>query len=560
MPCGRCSSPHPCRCLGATRSASSQRFLFSSPVFRPADEAQHRETRELLRLFYSDRRVGHVHIEDSLLDCLRDDQWREIVLWGDCGIGKTWFLNHAWRIRVPQERGALRARIKGGLDRCRAQPVGRSSLCPCTTNLASIWTALLRNWGTTWRAALDDKIIAEISDRYPSLAKRQDGFREKADRLYAYWLQVAHLPVFNAVRLEWCNSKRVRLLFVVDNLDQLSDADLNALYDAAHGLLLYENVRVIYSIRSNTLFTRNPFSSLHLEPNRELQMPQLDMAAFLQQRFRHSKEGVDLATQPFTDPVTGEDVTFPELWERISRSQVFTELLCQLAGSDARLMIRLVDRLLQSPHLKQLRNVASLPHALTALMLSESGEFVPTHSVIPNLLDDSQPNLPGNCLIRARVLEYLDQRAVINYRERPTSTSFVRLGYDKARVRTVLQGFLEHKLIATEEGHQVESVDAGGAFKITNFGSYLWNALLRSQAYLDCIRRGMYVERQHVGQIHTAKGLISTITPKALVAYLVAEEDEENRRAMAFDRREHIAEHDFTPTQLSSIVRGAMGV
>ena len=347
-----------------------------SPVFRPADEAQHRETRELLRLFYSDRRVGHVHIEDSLLDCLRDDQWREIVLWGDCGIGKTWFRNHAWRIRVPQERGALRARIKGGLIDVVHNPLG-DRLMSLHYQLGKHLDSIAQELGTTWRAALDDKIIAEIKDRYPSLAKRQDGFREKADRLYAYWLQVAHRPVFNAVRLEWRNSKRVRLLFVADNLDQLSDADLNALYDAAHGLLLYENVRVIYSIRSNTLFTRNPFPSLHLEPNRELQMPQLDMAAFLQQRFRHSKEGVDLATQPFTDPVTGEDVTFPELWERISRSQVFTELLCQLAGSDARLMIRLVDRLLQSPHLKQLRNVASLPHALTALMLSESGEFCP---------------------------------------------------------------------------------------------------------------------------------------------------------------------------------------
>jgi len=280
---------------------------------------------------------------------------------------------------------------------------------------------------------------------------------------------------------------------------------------------------------------------LHMEPGSDIQIPALDTTALLDKRFYMAKDGSLLMDQPFSDSTGDKAITFVELWDRLKQSEAYTELISRLAGTDVRLMLKLVRRVIFSSHLNSLKRVSDMPYAIRALMLSENGEFVPDHSLIPNLFDNQTPERDGNSIVRGRVLEYLRMLGMITYRRNPALASFQRLGYDKGLIRGVLQLFVERKLVRAAEGHQIEKVDQADRLQVTELGKYLWDKVSLMSPYLDAIRRGMYIyESCTTERIRTDDGLAvkqRTISDDNLLKCLALEEMRENILARDYDKK-----------------------
>lgn len=68
---------------------AAYRPYLSSPIFHMLEIPERRSSIELLNRFYSDKRIGGMAIEEKLIRVLEDRQWRVLILYGDCGIGKT---------------------------------------------------------------------------------------------------------------------------------------------------------------------------------------------------------------------------------------------------------------------------------------------------------------------------------------------------------------------------------------------------------------------------------------------------------------------------------------
>jgi len=191
----------------------------SSQLFQPGSESENRQMDALLRRFYCDRRVGNVDIEERFLVALQDEQYRVTLLWGDCGIGKTWFLHHLMRIRLPAERKTLRQRLKGGIVDVLWNPLPTRKLSRELSihyQIGRILDKYMADEGGIWRECLQPKIDAVIRERYPKYRARTPQFEEAGDAYYGYLTNFEELPQFNLVRFEWLKDKGVPLFIIVD--------------------------------------------------------------------------------------------------------------------------------------------------------------------------------------------------------------------------------------------------------------------------------------------------------------------------------------------------------
>lgn len=536
--------------------------FLSSPGFYSIREQGRKRALEILDRFYSDKRVGEMPIEEKTIGVLEDKQWDVVLLWGDCGIGKTWFLNHLLLVRLPQIRKRLRYRPHSGIiDILRK--LFPDEILSLHQQLSEILDEVAIGLGTKWRTLLEEKIRNEVAELHPDIPPEMSAFHEAADEYYSYLKDPERLPVYNKLRIEWCQDKGINLLIVIDNLDQLDDAKMLSIYESTRGFLKYENVRVIYSLRTNTRHLRNPFSGLRIEPKYDIQMPQLEFSEVLDRRFNYSMDGNSLSGQLWSFPADTRDWTLPELWQAVKSSRVYSVLLMHLASTDVRTMLDLIRKLVFSPHLRRFEDVSNMESALQCLMLSDNGAFVPEGSPIPNVYDNSTPELEGNALIRARVLEYLYTKSTIAYRHPPASKALNRLGYDRGVVRKVLQLYLENRLVNPSEGFEIERVDETESLRITQLGQYLWDSLVVNPSYLQCVWRGMYISKscaeEKIEDQNGVQRVTRYITKDGFHRYLQNEERSEESRAHTYNKVHTKPYSAFEPSKLSERIQMAFG-
>jgi hypothetical protein len=186
-------------------------------------------------------------------------------------------------------------------------------------------------------------------------------------------------------------------------------------------------------------------------------------------------------------------------------------------------------------------------------MLSDNGEYVENNSAIPNLFDNGRPDVDGNALVRARVLEYLCYFGAISPSERVSKNAFSRLGYEPAHVREVLQMFLERRLITRDDALQTETVVASEKYVATQLGRDLWNKTTALSVYLDCVRRGMYARSEYVKRRSVSQSgvVVAVLSKPNLLKYIAYAQSEEQKQAQDYDRKTG-REGTFIPSDLSA--------
>lgn len=494
------------------------------------------DSRRVLRLFYCNDRLPGGDDASSLRAYLRSPNEELFVVWGAVGVGKSWFLRYELsESDYSTATGDICADV---IDLLHGWPgsaaeTALTHLCPIidnyfTFNNVNTQTVLrtYRESQLSRRGIEATNLDLDADTELKTWLDRDDG-PDRAELLLRVLETVDGPPLF----------------LVIDNIDKTSDADQNALVGMAAQLFRSPRIKIIVPLRKTSLLLRDRFAKLHEQPFRHLTLAPLKMMPMLQIRFQYSRQGTRLAEMP---PIREgrHEFSFPDICKLITGSDV-GDMICEIAGSDARIALMLVSQLLESNHLRGLSHLSNPQYALASWMLSDIGAVEPVSPVLLNLFDSEEPEgTPGYPFIRYRVLEYFTSRNDVSPNTKPFRRYFDRLGYAVPRIRAVLLTFLRSGLLLSTEGASPDEIEADpdkpiGPLRITETGRAYWTRLLSMEWYYVTVKRASRVP-QRIIQTDTEKGT-QFITHTDFVRWLKKEEEEERQRVKRWESsRQHM--------------------
>jgi len=507
----------------------------------PADK----ETRAVLRRFYSEARLPGGDDASNLRAYLQSPNEELFVVWGDVGIGKTWFLRYELLVSdFSVETGDIEAEV---IDFLQGRPGDAPELV--LKQLCPVLDGYLERHGHGTETVVREYRKQQLARRKTASAESE----QAADPLLEDWLHMDDGPDYADLLLRVIETIEGPPIFIVaDNIDKASDVDQDKLVGLAAQLLRSHRIKVILPLRKTSQALRDRFTRLHEHSFNHLTLAPLDMIPMLHLRFRYSREGTRLAEMP---PIEDGDVsmTFPDVFARIEESDL-SELITSISGSDARIALMLVSRLLASDQLKGLANVSDPEFALACWMLSDTGAVDPVSPILLNLFDSEEPeSTPGYPLIRYRVLEYFANRSEARAESRPVRRYFDRLGYSNERIRNVLLTFMRAGLLRSPEGltpDRIEESEKGnfGVLTLTQTGRAYWDTLLGMQWYYVTVKRATRVPTRLI-QRNEEKGT-EFIYNRDFTEWLKEQENQERQRIRRWESTRGSARLDLRQPSL----------
>ncbi|MFC2078272.1 hypothetical protein ACFLTM_05650 [Candidatus Bipolaricaulota bacterium] len=492
----------------------------------PAD----RESREVLRRFYCKERLAGGDDAGNLRAYIHSPNEELFVVWGDVGIGKSWFLRYELLVSdFSVETGDIAAEVIDFLQGTfqDAPELVMTQLCP-------VLDKYLNEHGGGAETAMRMYRQSQLDRRKVEGANSEQAF----DTVLSEWLQLDDGPEYAQLLLRVIETVEGPPIFIVaDNIDKASDADQERLVGLAAQLLRSHRIKIILPLRKTSQALRDRFARLHEHSFNHLTLAPLDMMSMLRLRFLYSRQGTRLAESP---PIADGDssYTFPELFARVEDSEV-AELVRSIAGSDARVALMLVTRLLGSDQLKGLPNVSDAEHALACWMLSDTGAVDPVSPFLVNLFDSEEPEgTPGYALIRYRVLEYFASRSEVRAESRPLRRYFDRLGYANERIRDVLLTFMRAGILNSPSGLTPDRIEESddrsfGILALTQTGRAYWDHLIKMQWYYVTAKRSTRVPVSIIRK-NEEEGT-EYITHSDFTTWLRKQEDEERQRVRRWE-------------------------
>lgn len=497
---------------------------FLGEIIFPADpdSPAAKESKQVLDRFYCDEREGRYTDFDALGRFVRNPDQQLLVIWGDVGIGKSWFVRHEFVCgELGKEYHAGVIDILGGGIISTQETVYRQ-LCPILESYFD------RFCGSVEKAFLE--YIRFLVTRQRGRDSDQDVISTNVSALVNKWLPGDYSREYAErllLALEYVNEPL--LFLVIDNIDRAGGNEQQIFLDITKRILKNHRIRVIVPLRRSSALLSDRFKGLKEQAYDEMELTPLKLDKMLARRFLFSKDGVDLSNSP---PIRdGElQVRFPQLFREIFTSES-GKLLLKIAGKSAREALLLTDRLIHSDHLRGLANIGNAQYAMVSLMLLDYAQLDPNYPYLINLFDNNEPHSPGNALIRFRVLEYLYREKVVS----SSSTHFLqymeRLGFDDKRLKQVLSLMVGTSMIYSQEGIVAERFDdlrinELGTFEITDIGKTYWETLIRMQWYFVSIKQGVTIPERY---IHFDKASNTEYITHADLCHFLKEEEEEER-------------------------------
>lgn len=454
-------------------------------------------------LLYCHERDESDDQERRIADFFKSPARNVLVIFGDCGIGKTWFVIHNVINHRPADSDYayidLRGRPKDG-DLMMAIHRELGQFLDKHINESSDPIKALSHYLDPIVRPLFDKLLYD-PNAFPEREKMREAYYKIAS-------DPNRLIDYNDVRLGAYDNSRKKLLVIVDNVDNYSDDEQVVVLEfITRSLLGHDGIRVIVPVRpTSALLMGRLAQALDLIIiGVDLRSPNIE--AFLKRRCSVSVSGKRLSL----------DARLPRsawTWGKLLQAYVHSEsasMLADLCSSesdlpppsyrsrtavirrryDCRHYIRLFRRLLLSDVIREYENITSEYYAVQALMLRPGEPMAPQSAFLFNLFDNDQPEIAGNALIRYRILEYFHTNSDVgalfdNY--------FRALGPGPRIARKVMESFiLAGLLVADLEFDKYAQKEEMRSARITIAGRRHF-AIVRNLWYGICAKTGMHVE------------------------------------------------------------------
>ncbi|MBN2100235.1 MAG: hypothetical protein JW753_11640 [Dehalococcoidia bacterium] len=500
---------------------------------------------EVLKSFYCDKRERGEEDLEVLETYLRNPEGN-MILWGDVGIGKSWFIR--FELLAGRSGMAVLPYHAGIIDMLTGLDTGHAVY----TQLGLILEMYFERFCGDTHEALSVYARFDLA----RLRRKKDAELTPAERNDAAftasrWLdlrssgskQAAMSYVDRLLAALECVPQSELLILVVDNIDKTTDDEQERLAKLAVRLLGHPKTRLIIPLRKSSRLVMDRFSVLKEFPCKEMELHPLNLREMLRLRFCRSKGGQSLHGSPIIKDLSDRsEYTFPRLFETLfghDEKDVSDagDLVLTLASGNAREALQLTERLIYSDQLKGLRHIGAGEYAVAALMLTDTSKPDAPAPCVLDLFNNEEPSAAGNALIRFRVLEYFWNAGNATPADVSFKKYFERLGYSTSRVKRVLHLFMMTQLLVSEEGLSPDNVrarpfDEIGSLAITPAGKKL-RALLDRMWYFVSVKRDVYLPAQYIHE----EGSREYCKHTEFVEWLLGEERKEDERIRRFVKK-----------------------
>lgn len=468
---------------------------------------------EVLARFYCERRIGGVGPDADLLDFVSGRGSSNVfVLWGDVGIGKSWFLRHFFLCRLPRE--------------------DKIPIEVCIVDMRYV------------ERTKDPEVPAELYSQLTAHFRRVLGEANEEDDVG----RPSALTVKSYLkRIEQANK---RVCLVIDNADlfpqQQDLADLVVSVAGGFPGTCY----IVIPLRSSTREMTNQLSRLGQTIVDGALISKVDFVSMLERRFAFDKHGVSLDSYRIDeDPTKCPAKTYPDLWARIALSRG-VQFVLDLAGSNARQCLQLMGFVFHSKSIGSVEELESDYFCMSALMLSPGEIFRPDQARILNLFDNdnADPTQAGiNALIRFRVMDYF-VRGMKSVRDATFEKFLEAFGYEQVQVDEILDLFIGAGLVRDDDGVVCSARELQFA-TCTDLGRKYLVDIIFSFRYVICIKRGMIINQNYI----TPRGNrgYEEIRDEAFLEYVREEESIEALRLQQWEERFGELPITLKPTPIS---------
>ncbi len=513
------------------KSISPKPFL--GEIIFPIDPRSKKaiELNELFCKFFCNERFGGNTDYNKFLSFINSPDKPILVIWGDVGIGKSWFIRYMFL-----QKDKLTNCYFGIIDILSIGVITYEEtiykqLCP-----------ILESYITHFNGSVEEGLLLYAKELLKN--KRKKGTSEKvinanANILLNKWIPLEYTKKYAEIlllALEWLNNPT--LFIVIDNIDRTGDEEQVILFNMAKRIFRSVDLRLIIPLRKSSMILTDRFKGLKEQTYDDIELSGLKIDKMLKKRFNFSKKGDDLSKGPYICD-KGLKLTFPKLYDKIFQYES-GELILKIAGNNVRESLLLIDRFINSNHLIGLRNISNIQYTIASLMLVESSNLDPSYPYIINLFNNEEQNIPGNTLIRFRILEYFYKEKKIDSRNNYFFRFMKRLGYNEERIKSVLSVMVGTSMIYSNKGIVANRFDnlyiaELGSFELTNIGKSYWEILLRMQWYYVSIKQGIIINQKYIRVDEVNKN--EYITHADLCNFFTDEEDEERIRIKDWEKK-----------------------
>lgn len=513
------------------------RPYLDSPVFpKERTTPQGKAAINTLLKFYTPERSQGEEDARKIRNFIRNPEKQVFVIWGDIGIGKSWFVRYQLESIISSSRGSVNYHY-GVIDMLRAAP--HDAVHQLENQLINVLEAYFRDALGGLRKGLIPYAEFKAANCYADL--KSDEFRAESQRIIQEVLESRETSRIDFLLNAMEFASGPPLFVAIDNIDRSIGEDQNIIADLVARRLRHPNIYTIFSLRSSSRVLLDEAKILGFFEKSEMHLSAVNFPAMLRRRFAFGKNLENLSSVKF--PIFSRDAdeptTFPELLELFLKSHA-GQFVLDLASTNSRKLLDFVSRLITSNQLGSIKNLAEPESCIAALLMLDQPRFDPELSYILNLFDNNEQSLPGNALIRYRVLEYLEQAGDFSFQERRFTDYFNCLGYAPERVREVIATFVGAGLAQTTPPRDADNIRQQPLKGLGTIGLIRRNAaqysdkLLKSPWYFICVKGDVYVPDDI---IRTDKEGQEYVTDNDFVEFLKAEELQEKQRVSKWSQR-----------------------
>ncbi|MCC6678617.1 MAG: hypothetical protein IT436_15900 [Phycisphaerales bacterium] len=492
------------------------------------------ESDRLLRLFYCDERERAGRDLPTLEAYIRAPAESLLVLEGDVGVGKTWFVRYNL-VTAPRFKTEHRF---GVIDLLHMAP-GRVRVS-LYNNLSPILDSYFQHVHHSAKDALYQYALRRLAPKYGGSLRNVSAELQVNARTEAQKWLVADAESYAETMLDALEELPGPLLFLVlDNLDRMSPDDQEELLNIAMRVLRNHRIRLIVPLRRTSRLLRDRHKGLHEVRYHSMTLSPLDPSKMTRARFYVTHEGESLVGNRCIQDGT-KCYSYPDLHKLLFNSEA-GELVRSLVGHNARVALMCVRRLIHSDLLRGIHNLGNPQFLIASLMLST--DYMPDDGALILNLFDNEERVAGEALIRFRVLERLYLNAVMHLDERGTVEYFESRGYRMDRVKGVVTRFLMAHMVCLDNHWMPEEVreisvdrlEEVGAIRITPVGSIYVTMLLTKMWYFVAAKRGMVDSVPDAFKSFDLDGKYHYMSHNDLVRYLQSEEQAERHRRVRWE-------------------------